>query len=352
LVRFSAFGEGVNYASQYYDGSPTRAGAASVSVVAGGVTGKVNAEMQRGAQISGRVTAASGGAPIAGGDVCAFGEEGGGCTETNATGEYAILDLPEGIYEVTFSPLADRFEVEESPNVLEQVETGVVVAAGEARAGVDAALAEGAQISGRVTSASSGAALANVEVCAYAENLTDGCALTSSGGGATSAASNTLTVASSDFALVRSPVFDARTGDLDFFVSLPQAGTLRWSLFFRNSDVGFADSLGLGAIAGDLSSFDPPAAEVARTKRCKAGFTRHRRRCVAVLVAYASGSKTVPAGTVEIKLHADARALRALKSGHTLHVSGQFNFQSALGGSPVAHSVSTVIHPRRKRHRR
>lgn len=353
LVRFSAFAEGVNYAPQYYEGSPTRAGATPVSVVAGAVTPEVGAEMQRGAQIGGTVTAASGGAAIAGAEVCAFGEETGGCTETDAGGEYAIADLLEGTYEVRFYPLDDKFELKESPNVLEQTRSGIAVAAGESRAGVDAALAPGAQISGRVTATSNGAALADVEVCANGEHVeTNGCALTSTGGGATVAASNALTVADSSFALVKSPVFDARSGDLDFFLSLPQAGTLRWGLFFKNADVGFADSLGLSAIAGDPSSFGAPAAESAKAKLCKAGFTRHRRRCVAVLVAYASGSKIVPAGTVEIKVHADAKALRALRSGHTLHVSGRFSFQSVLGGSPVTHSVSTVIRPRRKRRRR
>jgi hypothetical protein len=203
-----------------------------------------------------------------------------------------------------------------------------------------------------VTAASTGAPLPDVEVCASSESAEGGCALTSTGGGATSAASNAVTVADSSFALVKSAVFDAKTDDLEFFLSLPQAGTLRWSLFFRNSDVGFADSLGLSAVATGLSRFGAPSAQAAKARRCKAGSTRHGRRCVPVLVSFASGSKVVPAGTVEIKVHADAKALRALKSGHTLHVSGEFSFQSALGGSPVTHSVSTVTRPRRKRRRR
>ena len=43
-------------------------------------------------------------------------------------------------------------------------------------------------------------------------------------------------------------------------------------------------------------------------------------------------------------MHAGHKALEALKAGHTLHVSGPFRFQSTLGGAPVTHTVSTVVH--------
>ncbi|HVC08070.1 MAG TPA: hypothetical protein VND98_10865 [Solirubrobacterales bacterium] len=60
-------------------------------------------------------------------------------------------------------------------------------------------------------------------------------------------------------------------------------------------------------------------------------------------IPFASGSKKVSAGTVEIEVHASAKALKALKAGHKLKVGGPFTFQSALAGAPVTHTESVVV---------
>jgi hypothetical protein len=78
---------------------------------------------------------------------------------------------------------------------------------------------------------------------------------------------------------------------------------------------------------------------------------KHKGTCVHETVAFGSGAKSVPAGRVEIKVHVSARALKALRTGHTLHVSGPFTFQPAGGGAPVTHSESAVVRwPKNKKH--
>jgi hypothetical protein len=239
----------------------------------------------------------------------------------------------------------------------------VTVTAGSTTSGINAEMTPGGQITGRVTAASGGAPLANIQICAYDGGGGGGCTTTNNSGGSTSATSNALAVPAPDssFSLARAPVFDAKTGDLDFYFKIADAGTLRWSLSFKSSDVGFAHALGvsLGYAIGDsltrvdLARVDLAVAETAKTrgKRCKTGFVTHRGRCVHATVPFASGSKSVPAGTVEIEVHAGVKALRALKAGHTLHVSGLFTFQSALGGARITHTESAVVHwPKKKKH--
>ncbi len=348
-VEFSAFGCGEtgcvqqNYLEQSVDDK----------VVAAPGTTLVNAAMLSGGQITGKVTAASGGAPLAEVEVCA-GEASGDlfryCASTNAGGEYTISGVPSGAsYDISFSSYA------EGGNYLSQSDSGVAVTAPNTTSGINAALPPGGQISGRVTAASGGAALANVEVCAEDVKVGGGCATTNGGGGSASATSNALAVAgNSEFSLVKAPVFDAKTGDLDFYFQFVEAGTLRWSLYFKNADVGFAASLGLDVGGGGLTGADPALAETAKkkSKRCKQGNVKHKGRCVRTLVPFASGSKSAKAGSVEVQVHPDAKALKALKAGRTLHVSGQFTFQSALGGPSVTHTVSTVVHGHKKKRKK
>ncbi len=352
-VDFSSFEAG-DYAPQYYDNKPSRSGDTSVAVTVPNTTNPINAEMHPGAQITGKVTAASGGAELANIVVCLSGPW-FACSETGAGGEYTFSALPGGSYKVEFLPgESESFEFHESPNYLSQSQEGVSVAAESTRSGVNAALASGGQISGIVTAASGGGGLAKIEVCAEGPGgpSGSGCALTNGGGGSASATSNALAVPApnSSFSQAKAPVFDAKTGDLDFYFQFANAGTLRWNLSFKNADVGFADSLGLSlgadGVAADITSTQA-LAEVAKkrkSKGCKKGTIKHHGKCVRTLVPFSSGSKSVPTGTVEVKVHASAKALMALKAGHTLHVSGPFTFQSALGGAPVTHIVSTVVH--------
>jgi hypothetical protein len=61
--------------------------------------------MVHGGGVSGRVTAAAGGGPLIGAQVCAYEDEGGesyGCGETGANGQYEVTGLAEGHYIVQF----------------------------------------------------------------------------------------------------------------------------------------------------------------------------------------------------------------------------------------------------------
>lgn len=340
------FGCTNNYLTQYYNGKVTLAEGEEVTVAAPGTVSNINAQMQTGGQISGRATSASGGAGVANVLACASEEtsEYNNCTFTGSGGEYTIPGLPTGTYNVEFFP------EEENGNYLPQSVHSVSVNAGSTTPNIDVTLQPGGQITGRVTAAAGGGALAKIRVCASDLGVGGNCALTNGGGGSASATSGALAIASlnhSQFSLVKTK-FDAKKGDLDFFFKVATAGTFHWSLFFQNADVGFADSLGVSL--GDTGALAETAKKKGKSRKCKHGYTKHHGRCVRILVPFASGSKTVPAGTVEVKVHAGGKALKALKAGRTLHVSGTFTFQSALGGLPVTHAESAIVRMPPKKH--
>lgn len=102
---------------QYYDGALKRSDATPVSVTVGAVTDGIDAALGVGGKITGRVTAAAGGTPLEGIDVCAY-EEGGeeeptACETSNGHGEYALANLAPGSYKLKFSALF--YEGEENP---------------------------------------------------------------------------------------------------------------------------------------------------------------------------------------------------------------------------------------------
>jgi hypothetical protein len=157
-------------------------------------------------KITGKVINAATEAPIAGIEVCAFVKSGGGgpvetggsgegsgeeelfqCPTTAANGEYTISGLPSGEYIVGFgAPFMSEL------NYITQFYNGkstfteatpVSVAAGGTASGIDAKLAEGGRIAGKVSDASTGAAISGGLVCAFGANPeTGGCALTDASG--------------------------------------------------------------------------------------------------------------------------------------------------------------------------
>lgn len=110
-------------------------------------------------QIAGKVTDASTQAAITGIEVCARGtHEYVTCEPVNGYGEYALQAVPSGTYTVEFRSQYP------SVNYVFQEVTGVVVAAGESRE-VDAAMQLGGWTAGKVTAASTQAAIAGIMVC-------------------------------------------------------------------------------------------------------------------------------------------------------------------------------------------
>jgi hypothetical protein len=120
--------------------------------------------------ISGTVTAAGTGAPIAGAGVCAHrvavGAGIGACAKTDAAGKYTIEGLTAAPdYEVEFTSsgfIFQTFNHKEPPNVGDPV----VVNDGATTTGIDAVMDPGAAISGHATEQGTGAPARDVRVCA------------------------------------------------------------------------------------------------------------------------------------------------------------------------------------------
>lgn len=182
---YPRYGSGGNYLSQYFNGQATSAAATPVSVTAPNATSGINAALQAGGQITGKVTAESGGAPLAGIEVCAEqGELFGSCATTNAAGEYTISGLANGSYTVVFYPSEEN---ESSANYLRKALPGSVsVTAPNTVSGINAALQTGGEITGKVTAESTALPIAKAFVSAFYEESGQtyfvGFAVTNAGG--------------------------------------------------------------------------------------------------------------------------------------------------------------------------
>jgi hypothetical protein len=154
--------------------------------------------------LSGQVTEATSHAPVQGIEVCAyavnidlFGEEESGhalgCAKTAAGGEYTITELRPEAYDVVFGdpfPSKLDFITQYYNDRLPPAEpTPVTVLAGQTTSAVDAELAPGGQIAGRVTNAATGAPIEEVLVFA----------LESLAGGSTEVVSGALTGANGEY---------------------------------------------------------------------------------------------------------------------------------------------------------
>jgi hypothetical protein len=92
----------LGYAPQFYNGVSSYEDAEEITVGSSTVPG-IDAALQKGGAIEGRVTDASTGAGINGALVCAFSRViEGNCGQTNAAGDYAVIGLATGSYGVEF----------------------------------------------------------------------------------------------------------------------------------------------------------------------------------------------------------------------------------------------------------
>jgi alpha-tubulin suppressor-like RCC1 family protein len=190
LLEFSSpFNSGLNYVTQYYDGSSSFATATPVSVQTKSIVTGIDAQLYEGGRIAGKVTDASTTAAIDGIEVCAFStsSESLGCASTNSKGEYTISALGGGDYDVEFySPpdggldyLSQYYDDKASFSEA----TPVPVEEGGTRSGVDAELKEGGGIAGEVTNTSTGTGIRGVLVCALGQSAkAEGCSVTNTSG--------------------------------------------------------------------------------------------------------------------------------------------------------------------------
>jgi hypothetical protein len=106
LEFFSSFESGLDYVTQYYNGKSSFTEAEAVPVAAPGTTPNIDAKLEEGARIAGRVTDASTGTALQSTLVCASTGSGeaslGSCAITNSNGEYTISGLASGDYKVEF----------------------------------------------------------------------------------------------------------------------------------------------------------------------------------------------------------------------------------------------------------
>jgi Carboxypeptidase regulatory-like domain len=139
--------------------------------------------------ISGKVTAADGGALIAGVRVCQYEPSGAieeSCTQSDGNGDYAFGGLPAGSYRISFSGWLGNLkwvdELYDDKRTFGEANL-VTIGASEARGGIDAALAEGGSIAGTVSDETTEQPVAGVRVCAIGPQGTPGrCAESGSGG--------------------------------------------------------------------------------------------------------------------------------------------------------------------------
>jgi hypothetical protein len=100
------------YAPQFYADETSIFEATPVPVTAGASINGIDAQLHLGASFEGTVTAAAGGARLAGIAVCAFqlgAAKPERCAITDGNGGYAMPGVPSGSYEVVFSPEFNEF---------------------------------------------------------------------------------------------------------------------------------------------------------------------------------------------------------------------------------------------------
>lgn len=91
------------YVTQYFNGAESFEDAEEVVVAGGGTVSGINAEMEQGGEITGRVTDALTSAGIKEVEVCAFSQHVfGGCAFTDSAGNYTIQGVATGSYVVEF----------------------------------------------------------------------------------------------------------------------------------------------------------------------------------------------------------------------------------------------------------
>ena len=134
------------YAPEWYDNRRDFASAAQVVVSDSAVTPNINAALEVGGQIAGRVTAASGGAPLNNATVYAYMHVTStnyvAYDNTNSSGVYTITGLLTGTYYLKFDPPFGSDYLVEYYNDKPSLATadGVPVTLGGVTSGIDAAL--------------------------------------------------------------------------------------------------------------------------------------------------------------------------------------------------------------------
>jgi hypothetical protein len=168
VVRFSADRNNLKYVSEYYDDAPDYFEMDLFTL--GPADATIDAELAEGGSIAGTLTDEGTGLPVAGMRACAMDSQGfwPRCADSDANGDYLLNGIPSGTYSVEYEGgnrvnyLHEFYEDAETWAAATDVEVTVPATT----SGIDAELAPGAEILGRVTDPGTGAPSKGVFVCA------------------------------------------------------------------------------------------------------------------------------------------------------------------------------------------
>ncbi len=104
---------------------------------------------------------------------------------------------------------------------------------------------------------------------------------------------------------------------------------------------------------GTLSVTVPTAsvAKKSKAKKCKKGYIKLKGKCLprTSVLGAVSGAGT-PGVPLTLTVKPNAKALKALKKGRSLHVVATLTYQSAKGGAPSVHVYHLTLKPQKKKH--
>jgi hypothetical protein len=170
MLSFSAWRNNLPFVSEFYADKPNNLGADLVTLTSPDESRGLDIELARGGSIAGILTDEATGQPITGMGACARDNADlyERCTKSDAGGFYQVNGLPSGEYSVYYE---NWNQVNYLREFYEDVETwaqatGVGVVAPGTTPGIDARLAQGAQILGHVSQAGTGLPLPEAFVCA------------------------------------------------------------------------------------------------------------------------------------------------------------------------------------------
>ena len=172
-ISFSAWANNLPYVSEQYDNKPMISNGDLFTLSSPEEVRQLDVDLAEGGSIGGILTDEDGGAPVANMAACARDDADTyeRCTKSDAAGHYQINGLPSGKYSVWYESWN---QVNYLREFYEDVETWaqatrIPVTAPGAASGIDAELAQGAQIFGHVSQAGTGLPLPEAFVCAEQE---------------------------------------------------------------------------------------------------------------------------------------------------------------------------------------
>ncbi|HEU5014738.1 MAG TPA: carboxypeptidase regulatory-like domain-containing protein [Roseiflexaceae bacterium] len=161
-----------DYATEWYNNKPDPQDATPVVVADGGAVTGINAQLDPGARFSGQVSGVGGGG-LSGVSVSVYDAAGQRVASaySDATGVYTTSPgLPSGSYRIQFDRAYGFLSSFYNDKPTLETADAIAVTAPELRTGINAVLARGGAINGKVSDAATGLPLTNIAISANGEN--------------------------------------------------------------------------------------------------------------------------------------------------------------------------------------